>query len=130
MDKNSLDALLRTLTDTVSKHETKLALDGQAISRLDKDTDKVAQSVDKLAITVADMAGTVKTQSNTMNAILGVTLIAFLGMTVKSVIESKSKPSIETVAKEFVVTLQKEMDAQKDVQAQIRKAHKLATQKP
>ncbi len=103
--------LLKFLTETVAKHDTKLALDYQAIQHLDKDTDKLADSVEKLTTAVSSVTGTVAMQSKMLNAVLAVTVIAFLGVVVRGVVETSRKPSPEILTKEFVSILRNELNS-------------------
>ena len=106
------DALLRALTETVQKHETKLALDYQSIQILNKDTDQVTRSVNKLSGVVSEMAGAMKIQSTVIHSILAVTLVAFIGATTRTIIEAKRSPGPQAMTKELATIIKNEIESQ------------------
>jgi Tfp pilus assembly protein PilN len=102
---------LKAVVTLLHKHDTKLSLDYASIQRLEKDTDKLAQSTSSLAKSVAEISGTVKTQANVVNGVLAVTVIAFLSFAIKSIYEP-NRPDPRVFADELASVMQRKFDVQ------------------
>lgn len=91
MTKKETEGLLKGVTDLVQAHDKKLALDYQSIQRLEKDSDNLVITVDKLGRVVSRVAGSVDVQAKVVYAVLAVTVLGFLGLVTENVYKTRSQ---------------------------------------